>query len=87
VYNVLRLGLPILYLGPPESHVMDLAPGEAPWLHSVNPGDVDAAVRIIRTAALRRTASDPSATAVCEPFSRARLLDQLIAAVESRAAI
>lgn len=87
VYNVLRLGLPILYLGPPESHVVDLAPDGAPWLHSVGPGDVDAAVHIIRTAAARPTAPDPAAMAVCEPFSRARLLHQLIAALESRAAI
>jgi hypothetical protein len=87
VYNILRLGLPILYLGPTESHVADLAPGGAPWLHPVHPGDVDSAVRVIRAVAGRPTAPDPSAIAVCEPFSRTRLLHQLIDAVESRAAI
>jgi hypothetical protein len=87
VYNILRLGLPILYLGPEESHVTDLAPAGAPWLYRVAPGAVEEAVRAVQSASGRETRPDPAEMALCERYSRVRLLGELVAAIEARAAI
>ncbi len=45
VYNILTLGIPMLYVGPPVSHVMDLAPRFV-----ADHGDADAVVQHVESA-------------------------------------
>lgn len=87
VYNVLRLGLPVLYLGPPQSHVVDIAPGGAPWLYPAQNGDPDSAVAVILHAAEKATEPDPAEMSLCENYSREHLIGQLVAALDQSAAI
>jgi colanic acid biosynthesis glycosyl transferase WcaI len=49
IYNILTLGLPVLYIGPAPSHITDLAPETAygKWMHPAAHGDVDAVVEHI----------------------------------------
>jgi len=58
IYNLLRLGLPVLYIGPPVSHITDLYepphPNGLPPLYRFAHGDVDGLV-----ALLKRLASQP----------------------------
>ena len=39
IYNVMELGIPVLYIGPGESHITDL--GEEDWLAAHRPGEVE----------------------------------------------
>lgn len=60
VYNILNLGIPFLYIGPLESHIVDLVPNDAigNWAAFARHGDVDAVVQhVLRSAmaALRRS--------------------------------
>jgi len=47
IYNIMCIGSPVLYVGPSESHVMDIAAGNGIPLSSANHGDVDLVVRRI----------------------------------------
>jgi glycosyltransferase involved in cell wall biosynthesis len=47
IYNIMCIGAPVLYVGPSESHVMDIAAGNGIPLDSANHGDVDLVVRRI----------------------------------------
>jgi colanic acid biosynthesis glycosyl transferase WcaI len=48
-YNILRLGIPFLYIGPTESHVTELVPPHAigDWAYLTGHGDVQAVVNAI----------------------------------------
>jgi glycosyltransferase involved in cell wall biosynthesis len=51
VYNVLRLGIPLLYVGPSSSHIADLLPAGSRWAGRARHGDVHAVVTQIVKAA------------------------------------
>ena len=51
IYNIMCIGVPVLYIGPSESHVMDIAAGNGIPLVSANHGDVDLVVRRILASA------------------------------------
>jgi colanic acid biosynthesis glycosyl transferase WcaI len=51
IYNVMSLGIPVLYIGPAESHIRDL--GSREWLLPANHGAVDEIVQRILTARRR----------------------------------
>jgi colanic acid biosynthesis glycosyl transferase WcaI len=48
IYNVMALGIPVLYIGPAQSHVADL--GRAEWLYAARHGDVAGICEHIRRA-------------------------------------
>src|SRR5205807_7351085 len=52
IYNILSLGIPVLYIGPSRSHVSDLLDrgGLRAWAHVASHGDPDGIVRGIRAA-------------------------------------
>ena len=51
VYNILKLGIPFLYIGPPESHVTDMVPREgAGWARLSQHGEIDRVVAQILEA-------------------------------------
>jgi colanic acid biosynthesis glycosyl transferase WcaI len=51
IYNIMCIGAPVLYVGPSESHVMDIAAGNGIPLASANHGDVDLVVRRVLASA------------------------------------
>ncbi len=51
IYNIMCIGSPVLYIGPAESHVMDIAAGNGIPLASANHGDVDLVVRRVLASA------------------------------------
>ncbi|MCX8156976.1 MAG: glycosyltransferase family 4 protein [Verrucomicrobiae bacterium] len=66
IYNLLRLGLPILYLGPATSHITDLYQGPAanhlPPLHRLAHGDVDGLLSLLqKLASAQPQAAAPTA--------------------------
>jgi hypothetical protein len=88
VYNILRLGVPFLYIGPPESHVTDLAPPEAVGtsIYTARHGDVDRVVTHICDAASGPLGRREAAlTTVAERFSQRRLTPLLADVIEGRA--
>jgi colanic acid biosynthesis glycosyl transferase WcaI len=47
IYNIMCVGLPVMYIGPSKSHVMDIAAGNGIPLYAAEHGDVDTVVRRI----------------------------------------
>lgn len=86
IYGAMAVARPILFLGPKGSHVGDvLARHEVGW--RVDHGDVESAVRTLRTMADAAPAQlaamgERARRCVAEEFSRARLLALLCEAVE-----
>jgi colanic acid biosynthesis glycosyl transferase WcaI len=61
VYNVLRLGIPLLYIGPDRSHIADLLPATSVWAGRARHGDVESAVtHIVEAAAAAGSRYDES---------------------------
>lgn len=86
VYNVLRLGIPFLYIGPAESYITDLVHGEgvrdaAEWAHCAGHDDVDLVVSHIRAAESAGQRRSDDERQVAARFSQQRLLSQLAAVV------
>ncbi|MGD0126380.1 MAG: glycosyltransferase family 4 protein [Terriglobia bacterium] len=52
IYNIINLGIPFLYIGPPRSHVVDLLPPGAAgtWAYIAGHGEVDKVVEAILAA-------------------------------------
>jgi len=75
VYNIRRLGIPFLYIGPVPSHVTELSPAAA-FRH----GDVDGVARFLSTSA---AASLPSSQDSNHEFSQQALLTRMVDALQS----
>jgi glycosyltransferase involved in cell wall biosynthesis len=88
IYNILEIGSPILYVGPPAGHIVDviLKLEDQEMVCSVRHGDVDKLTGYI-LAASRRLAGrrSPSATRMATAFSKESLLPRLIEVIESAA--
>lgn len=85
VYNILRLGIPFLYIGPSCSHITDLVSGptSAEWAGLTPHDDVDAVVNhILKAAADGRRRSD-AAIRLSETFCQDTLETALVRLVES----
>jgi putative colanic acid biosynthesis glycosyltransferase WcaI len=82
IYNILAVGKPFLYIGPPQSHVSDIA-GMYPNLafgYSSRHGDIEAVVASIRDAKSNNLHGCPDN--VVASFSRDVLMPEMIAAVD-----
>ena len=81
IYNILRIGVPLLYIGPPESHITDIV-GQ-PKTHQIfiaRHGDPDSIVQTISALAKRTTPA--SVFLNTTSFSKRRLLPQMVRLVE-----
>ena len=79
IYNVLALGVPILYVGPSESHVTDLAPPEShgAWFYPARHGEVGRVVDHIRRAEAQARPNAEGELAVAAQFEQSRLVGAL----------
>lgn len=88
VYNILRLGIPLLYIGPRESHIVDLLRfgSSDSWAHVFQHGEVQAVARCIEDCAQLgfRRFTEPMRLAV--RFSQATLVRQLVELIETGSA-
>lgn len=83
IYNILRLGLPFLYIGPAESHVTEMLPSDAAgnWAHIYRHENAEAVARCIEHAAqtgLRRFKEEMS---LARKFAADSLLPRMMASV------
>jgi hypothetical protein len=86
IYNVLRVGAPVLYIGPKPSHLSELLErlGSATCARVAH-GDVAGCVgQIRRIAALGRRGEPERFEALAGEFSRAQLLPRFIGLLEGR---
>ena len=94
IYNILSLGIPVLYIGPARSHVSDLLDRGAfrAWAHLVSHGEPEAIVREIRAAAAGAIVGQSSeAVEISRQFSQEALIPEMmrglkLAALRERAA-
>jgi hypothetical protein len=86
IYNILRVGSPLLYIGPQPSHISEILEalnGELPcgW---ANHGEVDRVIKHIVAVQQRRISSGDRRTApLAEKFSKETLLPRMAAALEA----
>jgi hypothetical protein len=87
VYNVLRLGIPVLYVGPPRSHVTDLIPPDSigQWSFVARHGDVEAVIHQIRRAADAGPRCYAAAIELGNEFAQERLMKRIVRVIEGRA--
>lgn len=89
IYNILRLGIPFLYVGPEQSHIVDILPAGAHnrWAFVAQHGDVAAVRRHILAAADGTTTfRSLEETALGRRFSMEELLPVIVRLVDSREA-
>jgi colanic acid biosynthesis glycosyl transferase WcaI len=84
IYNILEIGSSVLYIGPPQSHVVDVLArvDDQSLVCSVRHGDVEAVTRYIVSEAERLQGRRQTGT-VKDSFSRGTLVPQMIAVLES----
>jgi colanic acid biosynthesis glycosyl transferase WcaI len=87
VYNILTIGTPFLYIGPPESHVVDIvAETNDVEVYSSLHGDVQTVVSSIVTATERpKFAHGHRRSEVAQRFAKDVILPRMIAALEGSA--
>jgi glycosyltransferase involved in cell wall biosynthesis len=84
VYNILTLGIPILYVGPSQSHVTDMvAESSGSWAHITQHGEVDNVVAHILQMAHRPPKVPPMPNPLATQFSQDLLLRRFIAVLEA----
>jgi glycosyltransferase involved in cell wall biosynthesis len=83
IYNVLCLGIPVLYVGPPEGHIPDLAPSRAQgvWFYSAAHGQVEAIIRHILSVASMRSYDNQEQRRIAIRYSADVLLDKMAALI------
>jgi hypothetical protein len=87
IYNVLLLGIPVLYIGPAQGHVPDLAPTESSWFHRAAHGDVGAVVEHILAAASSSQVESSEQRQIASAFTADALIRKLIVSMETLPAI
>ncbi|MFM7605035.1 MAG: hypothetical protein ACKO8Z_07525, partial [Prosthecobacter sp.] len=88
IYNILSLGIPLLFIGPEQSHGGDLSRrlGDPSYFRLAPHGDVERVVSEIRLA-LQRGSQPPNAAAqaLAADFSHARLCPRWVEWIDSLA--
>lgn len=84
VYNILEVGAPFLYVGPSESHIVDLMSGteKGTAFLSAQHGEVDRIAGYITACAAERKDAR-SVNAIAASFSRESLLPQMVKVLEA----
>lgn len=87
IYNILALGTPVLYVGPDQSHIGEMAADgdSTSWICGVRHGDVAGLAAHIREARDRRRLQIPEEIAASAQFASRTLLAPYLDAVEGSA--
>jgi glycosyltransferase involved in cell wall biosynthesis len=84
IYNVLALGIPILHIGPPRNHIVDMLDSvrtEGAAYHAFH-GDVGTVTASIVDAAARRLRTVDELKTVVTPFSQSTLVRKVVRVLE-----
>jgi len=85
VYNILSLGIPLLYIGPQQSHIMDIAAESNGFpISTARHGDVGAVVNHIVKSASAGGARSANHRSLSQRFARESLMPKMIALIEKR---
>jgi glycosyltransferase involved in cell wall biosynthesis len=82
VYNVLAVGMPLLYIGPGESHIEDIIRGVNGGAYAARQGDVDTVIANILRATQNPSNASPWTEQLRNAFSGEVLIRQLISGIE-----
>jgi glycosyltransferase involved in cell wall biosynthesis len=82
IYNVMAIGVPLLYIGPVESHVHDLISQVSSGAYAATHGDVDAVTANILRAMRSTTDMSPWPPQLNQEFSSVVVIRQLISVIE-----
>jgi glycosyltransferase involved in cell wall biosynthesis len=84
IYNILRLGVPFLYIGPPESHVTEVLPPAAvgDWAHLFRHGGAKGVATCIEQCASFGARQVEQETWVAREFSQSVLIPKLVEALK-----
>jgi hypothetical protein len=87
VYNILRLGVPFLYIGPAQSHISEILPPGAAgdWAHVFRHGNAERVAMCIRQCAQSGTRRFEEEMGLAREFSSDRLVPRLIASLKMAA--
>ncbi|MGE0405407.1 MAG: glycosyltransferase, partial [Candidatus Korobacteraceae bacterium] len=83
IYNILTIGAPLLYIGPPESHITDIG-GEirGSGFYQAAHGDCDTVIRHIRSASQHGGRAEYPAR-VLQGFGASRLIPEMVNVLQS----
>ena len=89
IYNILRLGVPFLYIGPPQSHISEILHSHAAgdWAHEFRHGNAESVARCIQQCAQAGTCRFEAETRLAQEFSYDRLVPRLIASLKTAAMV
>jgi glycosyltransferase involved in cell wall biosynthesis len=87
IYNILRLGVPFLYIGPPQSHISELLRSRAAgdWAHEFRHGNAESVARCIQQCAQAGACRSEEEMCLAREFSSDRLVPRLIASLKTAA--
>ena len=77
IYNILSLGIPVLYIGPKEGHIPDLVPASADWFYAGSHGSSKEVCSLIVQASVQRVTNGAAQRQIGRGFSAAQLLPRL----------
>jgi colanic acid biosynthesis glycosyl transferase WcaI len=84
IYNVLRVGAPVLYIGPSPSHITDLlAELNSSQTYRANNGDVEGVLEKILAAAAVPHRANPRHVSFAEKFSHQILVSRMLDVVQA----
>jgi len=87
IYNILRLGVPFLYIGPPQSHISELLRSRAAgdWAHEFRHGNAESVAMCIQKCAQAGARRSEEEMGLAREFSSDRLVPRLIASLKTAA--
>ncbi|MFL6210380.1 MAG: glycosyltransferase family 4 protein [Pyrinomonadaceae bacterium] len=78
IYNILGLGLPLLYIGPAESHITDITGRLDNYSYEAKHGEVDRVVAHVLARAAQGAQRSHDAVSIAAEYSRKRLLPRMV---------
>lgn len=80
IYNILALGIPVLYVGPDEGHIPDLVPSAetSKWFYRADPERPQEIAKHIVERSAHPLVRDPEELLVSEHFSAGVLMDKMV---------
>lgn len=78
IYNILTLGIPVLYIGPEHGHIPDMVrDSSAAWFHGARHGDVQTIVKYIAAQSSRPAMRDPEEQRIAKRFAAGVLIERM----------
>ena len=83
IYNILRIGVPLVYIGPSQSHITEILPpdGGGGWAHIFRHGSAESVARCIQRCSQAGTRRFEAEIDMGREFSSDRLVPRMIASL------